>query len=395
MVESAGEPQQRVAAPRERPRRWWAWVLGVVVVALGAGGGWWARGAALGESESQTGAGASGVVELAQVVQGSVGRSMTLGVAVRQPLQVVAHNQLSGVVTAVGGGSVNVGDVLYEVSGVPVVAVQGDVPFYRDIGASTVGEDVIQIQQALVDLGYLSGSPGERMGSEAVVAVRAWQRDLGVQSTGVVPLGQLVALPTLPATVSLSDEVTLSAPLSGGEQAVRAPTGEQDFVLVLAPNQESLVPLGAQVIVPFEDHEWEAVIASSARDSSSGQLEMELTAPNGGPVCGEQCASLPADESVSLLSTVVAVPPVHGLTMPAAALRSRPDGSTFVVDESGADQDVTVLGAGQGLVVIEGLEEGQQVRMPAGEQEPDQVVDPGSPTESETSGEGDDALGED
>lgn len=62
---------------------------------------------------------------------------------------------------------------------------------------------------------------------------------------------------------------------------------------------------------------------------------------------------LPNDPQVTLRSAVVIVPRVEGTTVPAAAVRSAADGRTYVVTESG-EVDVTVLGSGQGVAVVEG-----------------------------------------
>lgn len=348
----------------ERPRRWWSRAVVALLVIIAAGAGWWARGVTLADQAPDEGS-VAGEPVLAEVVPTSVGRSMTLGVTVRQPLQTVAVNHLSGVVTAVGGGDVDVGDLLFEVGGTPVVAVQGERPFHRDLSPGAEGEDVAQLQQALADLGYADAEPDGRLGDQTAAAVRRWQEDLGLTPSGVVRLGEVAALRVLPSAVSIDEAIALGARVNGGEPAVRAPTGERSFVLVLAQNQQALIPVGATVTIPYGEHEWEAVVASSATDAQLGQVEMELIAPDGGAVCGQDCDVLPADEALTILSTVIAVPPVEGLGAPAAAVRSRADASTYVLLDDGSEQDVTVLGAGQGMVVLDGVVEGQLVQLSA------------------------------
>lgn len=357
-----------------RPQRWWLWLVVVLLIIGAAGAGWWARGATIAESVQRSDEPTGPV--LAEVVPASVGRSMTMAVTVRQPLQMVAVNHLSGVVTAVGGGEVSAGDALYDVAGTPVIAVVGSVPFYRDLTAGLRGKDVAQLQRALGELGYMAAAADGVFGSGTTAAVRTWQREEGRPVTGAVPLGQLVALGTLPATVSLGQQIMPGAQLAGGEEAVRAPSGQQSFVLVLSPAQEALVPVGASVEIDYQGHQWQAVATSAAANANSGQLEMELTAPDGGPVCGEGCGVLPADESMSILSTVIAVPPLEGLGVPVAAIRSREDASTYVVLPDGTERDVTVQGTGQGLTIIDGLSEGDNVQLsgpapPAEGEEPD------------------------
>ncbi len=110
-----------------------------LVVALTAG--WWAARATL-EPETVQEAESTGQVVWAEATSGSVGRSLPLSTTLRQPSAVVAVNQLSGVVTQTSPGQVEVGDVVYAVAGVPVRAVEGGVPFYRDLTRGTRGTDV-------------------------------------------------------------------------------------------------------------------------------------------------------------------------------------------------------------------------------------------------------------
>jgi hypothetical protein len=193
--------------------------------------------------------------------------------------------------------------------------------------------------------------------------VRTWQRELKVPVTGVVPLGQLVAVPKLPAPVSLADPVQLGALISPGAEAVRAPTGEREFVMVLTEAQEPLVPLGTYVTIPFGGHEWAAQTIAMDPAPDRSTVEARLAAPDGGSVCGAQCSVLPADPKISILSTVTPVQPVTGLGVPVAAIRTRADASTYVTLSDGTESDVAVVGVGQGIAIVEGLTQGQVVRL--------------------------------
>ncbi|WP_086824384.1 peptidoglycan-binding protein [Allokutzneria sp. NRRL B-24872] len=55
------------------------------------------------------------------------------------------------------GGTVKAGDVLLEVSGRPVFVLPGEVPMYRTLTPGSKGDDVKQLQAALVALGHASG----------------------------------------------------------------------------------------------------------------------------------------------------------------------------------------------------------------------------------------------
>lgn len=61
-------------------------------------------------------------------------------------------------VKAKPGDTVKPGSVLVEVVGRPVLALRGSLPAYRNLTAGAVGQDVVQLQQALAELGYRRGS---------------------------------------------------------------------------------------------------------------------------------------------------------------------------------------------------------------------------------------------
>lgn len=330
----------------------------VVVVAVAVAGGWWAgRVTTLQASTPEP----EPTAVITSVVDGSVGRTLQLNATVTQPFVLVASNTLLGVVTAVGDGSAQLGGVLFEVAGTPVWAVQGTRPFYRDLAAGAVGEDVRQLQEALVGLGYMApGAVDGRFGSGTSRAVQAWQKAIGRSPTGTVMLGEVVAFPTLPTTYRLGESVQVGGLLSGGEEAVLAATGEARFSLVLTSEQAALVPTGSAVAVSFQNRVWPARVAGSTV-REDGNLALELIGSDGGPVCGADCGLLPAQETQSLLAAVQVVPAVSGPAIPAAAVRTGDDGTTYVNRPDGSRVEVVVLASGDGLAVVDGLVVGEKV----------------------------------
>lgn len=259
-----------------------------------------------------------------------------------------------------------------------------------------------QLQQALVSLGYLSGGVDGKFGSSTYEAVRDWQEDLGQARSGRVRLGELVAVPGLPQSVSLGEDVVVGHLLAGGEPALSARTGDVVFELVLSADQATLVPAGAAVTIPTEDGQWEAVAGERSQDEN-GNTVYTLTAPDGGPVCGQECDELPAQEESSILSQVHVVPTVSGPTVPVAAIRTEVDGARYVLLSDGQEADVQVLASSGGVAVVDGVDVGQQVQIgadgsppPAPETSPSEQTDPtedqASPTggadSSEASGQG-------
>ena len=75
----------------------------------------------------------------------------------RQTDSKILNSPISGVVTFVPkeGTIINFGEVLFAVDNKPVILVQGATPFYRTLDLnSDAGPDVLQLEEALVFLGY-------------------------------------------------------------------------------------------------------------------------------------------------------------------------------------------------------------------------------------------------
>ncbi len=336
-------------------------VLALLLVAAAAGMGWWASRATLTSTVPAEGEPVSQAVVWAEATEGSVGRSLPLSSTLRQPAVPVAQNTLTGVVTRVSPGEVDQGDVVYVVGDTPVRVVQGEGPFWRDLATGAKGEDVTALQVLLIDQGHLDGEADGEFGPGTLRAVRAWQKAEGREQTGTVPLGELIAVPDLPAVVQLGEAIVVGQTLGGGEDAVLAPTGDREFVLVVTQDQARLIPAEATVEISYEDHTWDAVIASTELDEF-GSTTFQLTGPDGGEVCGGECGVLPNDAQVTLRSEVVIVPQVEGTTVPAAAVRTRADGTAYVITDSG-EVDVAVTGSGQGIAVVDGIEAGTRVQV--------------------------------
>ncbi|MCK0112740.1 peptidoglycan-binding protein [Ornithinimicrobium sp. F0845] len=270
----------------------------LVALAVAAGGGWWAARATLEPQTPETATTTPDIV-WAEATTSSVGRSLPLSTTLRQPARTVASNAVPGVVLSTSPGEVAHGDTIYVVAGIPVRVVQGEVPFYRDLARNLEGDDVAQLQQALIDLDYLDADePDGDFGWRTERAVKDWQDDLGLDDTGRIPLGRLVAVDRLPTVIQLGDSIVRGATLGGGEESVLAPTGEQHFVLVVTQEQARMIPAEATVQITWQDQTWEAVIGGSEQDEF-GNTEFTLTAPDGGPVCGDACDTLPGDRLVS------------------------------------------------------------------------------------------------
>jgi peptidoglycan hydrolase-like protein with peptidoglycan-binding domain len=128
------------------------------------------------------------------------------------------NGTVTGLPTA--GSEVAVGQALYEVDGKPVIAVRGSRPFWRSLerGMSD-GPDVTQLEQALVDFGFGSAiTVDQEFTWSTAAAVKAWQKALGLERTGSIALGDIVAVDAgsvrvAAVTARLGDEA-MQSPLS-------------------------------------------------------------------------------------------------------------------------------------------------------------------------------------
>lgn len=296
-----------------------------------------------------------------EAVQGTVGRTIPVAVAVDQPFTAIATNTLAGVVTAIGADAIGSGDVLYEVAGVQVRAIEGSKPMYRDLAEGAKGQDVAQVQRALTAWGFPVADDGD-FGRATRAAVMAWQKSVGQDRTGVIPLGTMLALPSLPTTVRLGESISLGLQLTGGEPAVLARAEAPRFSVLTTAEVGSLVQEGAAATVSDDGADWDAVVASIALDQN-GQYVVELLAPDGGAPCGGSCSELPPEDALSLTGSLVIAPDVAGVVVPVGAIQSDASGALSVILEDGTAVPVTVIASEDGRAVVEGVEAGQRVRV--------------------------------
>src|SRR5210317_1710902 len=91
------------------------------------------------------------------IQKGELAKKEEYNGTLRQTDSKILNSPMSGVVTLVPkeGTIVNFGEVLFAVDNKPVILVEGATPFYRTLDLnSDAGPDVLQLEQALVFLGY-------------------------------------------------------------------------------------------------------------------------------------------------------------------------------------------------------------------------------------------------
>jgi hypothetical protein len=159
----------------------------------------------------------------------------------------------SGTITWLPGSGaiVAVGQSLYEVDGRPVIAVAGARPFWRELRQGmTDGPDVAQLEQALADLGYGAGvTVDNHFTAATAAAVKKWQRALGLERTGSIALGDIVAINAASVriaavTAQLGDQAQ-GSPMSYTSTTIRAIADLTD-----AQARELVAPIGVTVRLP-------------------------------------------------------------------------------------------------------------------------------------------------
>ena len=80
------------------------------------------------------------------------------------------------------GSTVAAGDVLLEVTGRPVIVLEGDLPVYRSLRAGSEGPDVVQLKKALKKLGHFTGgTKNDAYGTSTAAAVKALYDAIGYE----------------------------------------------------------------------------------------------------------------------------------------------------------------------------------------------------------------------
>ncbi|MCP3759217.1 peptidoglycan-binding protein [Streptomyces sp. TBY4] len=212
---------------------------------------------------------------LAPVEQGSLssGIQLTGSLVHDAPTPVVAAGK--GTVTGLPavGAVVKAGQKLYEVDGQPVVLMTGDRPMWRDLGPGVpAGSDVEQLEHNLVELGHAKGlglAADQKFTPDTATAVKRWQKSLGVQETGAVPLGAVVMLPQ--ESVRVQQVGAQLGAVLGGSPVVTVTREELVVTVRPAENQLSRFKPDGRVRVRTADGSAvEGRIRSLIRGSGSG-----------------------------------------------------------------------------------------------------------------------------
>jgi hypothetical protein len=176
-------------------------------------------------------------------------------------------NQAAGTVTAVPavGQVVSQGQVLYQVSGAPVVLLYGSAPAYRTLLSGTSGPDIKELNADLVSLGYSTSSElsptSDTFGSATTTALEKLEAALGVAQNGTLTLGQAVFLPTAVRVTTIS--ATLGGTVQAGQSIMEGTTTTRQVTIALDAAQQSEMKAGDKVTITLPNNQTTPGVISS------------------------------------------------------------------------------------------------------------------------------------
>lgn len=303
-----------------------------------------------------------------EVTHGTVTVEQVYGIEAMWTTAPVGVNGYAGTLTSVAlareGSAVSPGDVLYTVDLEPVVALHGSVPAFRDMRQGTQGDDVSQLQRYLVEAGYLRGVPDGKYGAATAAAVDRWSGDLGVARSGGVPLGRVVFIPELPATLAPANDLRAGTRVMPGEELLVGAHAEPQFRFRVLPEAVSRTVPGLTVRIDANGQDWHAEVDRLATEADDLGTTFAILRPVGEAesICGSECDSVLTLGATAILpGTLVLVPPTEGAQVPTAAIMSTAAGATYVTLADGTERPVEVLASNDGRSIVSGVQPGDRV----------------------------------
>jgi Putative peptidoglycan binding domain len=301
-------------------------------------------------------------------------------------------NQATGTITALPAAGQVVGDghTLYQVNGIPVVLLYGNVPAWRALSDGVSGPDVAELNTDLVKLGYATSAeldPGSDVFSLATAdALEQLQARLGVAVTGALALGQAVFAPAAIQVTGLGQGTMLGGPAQPGTAVLTATSTAPVVTIALDAGEQTEVKDGEKVSIALPGGQdtpgvvsQVSTVATAAPsiDSSGGSSSPDNSDGSGGPTI--TVLVTPTDPKalgtlnqapVEVTITTGSVP--DALVVPVDALLAQANGGYAVEVTAGGRHHLVPVTPGlfddaSGLVQVTGtkLAAGQHVVVPA------------------------------
>ena len=172
------------------------------------------------------------------------------------------------------------GAMAVEVVGRPVFLLAGEIPMYRDLRPGAIGDDVLQLEQALARMGFFAGTPDDTWDQATGAAVAAWYQEAGYRPNGLSETDE-AALQSArdrvrngQAAVADSEAALRDASAGSGESAeasARAEIDAAEDALALAEIDAARAnQLAAEAVSAAED-----ALADAEADLANGVPEAE------------------------------------------------------------------------------------------------------------------------
>lgn len=279
---------------------------------------------------------------------------------VQQKIDVPATGRLTAL--DLSAGPVQAGVTPIAVDGVGVVVLSGAVPAYRTMKLGEHGSDIAQLQQYLRDSGVAELEVSGEFDTATANAVKTWSGQMGWPETASVPLGQVVFLPHLPATMTPAPDLRLGALIPSPALMV---VGDQPTVTVtVTPDAASQIEPGTPVTAQLPAGAEQTSIVDGPIPQADGSVEFRLD-PDPLNCTSGGCPGT-VDQPAVITATIHAVPATTGLVIPVSAVNLGADGRPSVILADGTRRPVTLGDSAGGVViVVSGLTAGDTVRIPA------------------------------
>jgi peptidoglycan hydrolase-like protein with peptidoglycan-binding domain len=255
-----------------------------------------------------------------------------------------------------GGTVVRRGQPLFELDRQAALLLFGDRPAYRTftLGMSG-GPDVRELQRNLLALGLTAHgalAANGRFDLATLVAVEQWQRALGVEVTGAIPLGNVVFLPSAVRIQTASTSVGNT--VQSGATILDATATEPAVLVPLDPSSVSQLRVGDRVLVTLPDNSTTpgrvasighvATTAASADNQGGGQSPSTPTVP----VTIRLLDPLPAGGlDQAPVQVAITVDEARGvLAVPISALLAQPGGGYAVQVEAAGGTPIVPVTTG-------------------------------------------------
>jgi hypothetical protein len=207
----------------------------------------------------------------------------------------------------VAGAVVRQGQVLYAVSGSPVVLLYGNTPAYRDLSEGDTGPDVTELITDLVTLGYLTaGDLGARSGwdrysAETAYGVEVLQAKLRQTQTGSLDLGAAVFLPSAIEVTGYGSSTVLGGPATQGSVVLTASSTTPVVTIGLDASLQSEVHNGEPVSITLPNgSSTPGVVSSVSTVASSSSSSSSSSSADGGSSNGPGSSPATITVKVSL-----------------------------------------------------------------------------------------------